>query len=319
MHKLISVIVPVYNAEQKVGQCIESILNQTYKYLELILVDDGSSDNSGLICDQYAERDNRIRVFHKNNGGQADARNFGLKECSGDYIGFVDNDDVIEPTMYETLLSNMIKNDVKISCCAYNVVTLDKVENKYSDLQTGLYQTDFFIKNMLYQNKYASGVVWNKLFDNSLIEYLIFPKGYQFEDYLATARALFKAGRIYFDNEPKYNWIQSEKSQSKKTYYVGQETSINVAQNINKFFKDENASQELIKASYYFEFIVRFQIINSIYASRKRKYRSIIPSQFSHGIRALYKASHIDGKTINIICKGVYILIIGRFLKCQKD
>ena len=105
---MLSIIVPVYNVEKYIGKCIESIVNQTYKDLEIILVDDGSTDNSGKICDEWARKDKRIKVIHKKNGGLSDARNAGLDICTGDYIGFVDSDDYIELNMYEDLLIQMM-------------------------------------------------------------------------------------------------------------------------------------------------------------------------------------------------------------------
>ena len=103
----ISVIVPVYNTEKFLNNCIESILNQTHKNLEVIIIDDGSTDNSPAICDEYAKKDSRVKVIHKENGGVSSARNAGLDIASGEYIGFIDGDDVIEPDMYHFLLANL--------------------------------------------------------------------------------------------------------------------------------------------------------------------------------------------------------------------
>ena len=101
MDKLISVIVPIYNVEKYLTKCIESIINQTYKNLEIILVDDGSPDKSPIICDEYAKKDNRIKVIHKKNGGLSDARNYGMSLATGEYISFIDSDDYIDEEMYE--------------------------------------------------------------------------------------------------------------------------------------------------------------------------------------------------------------------------
>ena len=114
----ISVIVPVYKVEPYLRKCLDSIVNQTYRNLEIILVDDGSPDNCGRICDEYAERDNRIRVIHQKNGGVSSARNEGLKIASGDWIGWVDSDDWIEPDMFEYLLENAKKSKADIAVCS---------------------------------------------------------------------------------------------------------------------------------------------------------------------------------------------------------
>ena len=113
----ISVIVPVWNAHDYLGRCVESIIDQTYKNLEILLVDDGSSDDSLAICNRYAEKDTRIKVFHKENGGQASARNYALEYATGEYIGFVDNDDWIFPTMYERLHQLMVQYQADVGRC----------------------------------------------------------------------------------------------------------------------------------------------------------------------------------------------------------
>ena len=117
MGSLISVIIPVYKVERYLPRCIDSILSQTYKNIELLLIDDGSPDSSGDICDEYAEKDPRVRMFHKENGGVSSARNLGLDEAKGDYIGFVDSDDYIAPGMYEKLVELIEDNNADIAVC----------------------------------------------------------------------------------------------------------------------------------------------------------------------------------------------------------
>ena len=119
VNKLLSVIVPVYKAEKHLDRCIESILSQTYGNIELILVDDGSPDACPAMCDSWAGRDWRVRVIHKKNNGASSARNAGLDMASGEYIGFVDADDFIEPDMYETLMKNALENNADRSGCGY--------------------------------------------------------------------------------------------------------------------------------------------------------------------------------------------------------
>ena len=120
MEPKISIIVPVYNVEQYLERCVESLINQTYKNIEIILVDDGATDNSGQLCDELAQRDPRIVVYHKVNGGLSDARNYGIDKASGDYIGFIDSDDFIDDDMYEVLLSNILEYNAFISFCRIN-------------------------------------------------------------------------------------------------------------------------------------------------------------------------------------------------------
>ncbi len=111
----ISVIIPVYNVEPYIRKCIDSVINQTYINLEIILVDDGSTDNSGKVCDEYATKDKRVKVLHKRNGGVSSAKNAGLKEVTGKYLGFVDSDDWIEPEMYEILYNDLTFNNASFS------------------------------------------------------------------------------------------------------------------------------------------------------------------------------------------------------------
>ena len=119
---LISIIVPVYKVEKYLQECVTSIQNQTYRNLEIILVDDGSPDKSGKLCNEYAKRDSRIKVIHKVNGGLSSARNAGLKIAKGEYIGFVDSDDYIRKNMYEKLLDACIQNKTEIAACNYNYI-----------------------------------------------------------------------------------------------------------------------------------------------------------------------------------------------------
>ncbi len=119
MNPLISVIVPVYNVEKYLDRCVESIVTQTYKNLEIILVDDGSRDNSGIICDNWAKKDSRIKVYHKQNSGAGDTRNYGVEKAIGKYIAFVDSDDVIAENYFEVLYNNLLQNSADISCCDY--------------------------------------------------------------------------------------------------------------------------------------------------------------------------------------------------------
>ena len=173
----ISVIVPVYKVEKYLDKCVESIVNQTYKNLEIILVDDGSPDNCPAMCDAWAEKDSRIRVIHKANGGVSSARNVGLDVATGEYIGFVDSDDWIESNMYETLLNNAVRHCAQISKCTfdrcYEIQTNASLKN---DLLKCYFGKDSIMNNLLsgsdcvniFCSIYSADMLKNIRFDNKL-------------------------------------------------------------------------------------------------------------------------------------------------------
>ncbi len=162
----ISVIVPVYHCEKTIERCVDSIINQTYKNLEIILVDDGSADSSGAICDRYAQKDSRIRVLHKPNGGASSARNCGLEISSGDFIGFVDADDYIDTIMYEELIKAAMKQNAAAAVCGYRQIYQNERKEiayrKKEEIITGQQLlSDIFQKKCM-------GVMWNKIFSRDL-------------------------------------------------------------------------------------------------------------------------------------------------------
>ena len=208
MNKLISIIIPVYNVEQYLNRCIDSVINQTYKNLEIILIDDGSTDNSGKICDEYALKDNRIKVIHKENGGVSSARNVGLDIAKGEYIGFVDSDDFIELDMYETLLNKMLETGSQLIVCNWFYGINDNwIENQNFPVQKKL------TTNEALENFYWCMFSWNKLFNRKIIEKVRFPEncGYG-EDIFICLETYIKSNNIVCLNKPKYYYRQNEKS-----------------------------------------------------------------------------------------------------------
>lgn len=148
----ISVIVPVYNVMAYLTRCVDSIRKQTYRNLEILLVDDGSTDNSGALCEKFALEDKRIRVFHKENGGSSSARNLGIEKATGDFIGFVDSDDYIEPEMYERLLAMLLEENLLVAQCSRDEI--DEQENRMPDVCTPpeaqvLVESEDFLRELL--------------------------------------------------------------------------------------------------------------------------------------------------------------------------
>ena len=201
---MISIIVPVYKVENYLRQCIESILFQTYTDIEVLLIDDGSPDKCGEICDEYAKKDIRIRVFHTENRGLSEARNLGIRESEGEYVGFVDADDWIEPDMYENLFNNMNEIGSDICVCGYwhesDVTTAisEGTEGALSDSESLV---------ALINNKITSAV-WNKLYRKELFENIYFPVNMNFEDVFIMHRIFDRAKLIFVIKNPEYHYRQ---------------------------------------------------------------------------------------------------------------
>ena len=211
MGEKISVIVPIYNVEPYLKKCIDSIINQTYKNLEIILVDDGSPDNCGQICDDYAKKDTRIKVIHKKNGGLSDARNAGLEVCTGNFLSFVDSDDWIELNTYEVMMKNMNEYNADIVVSNINYVYKDKVESKYSEDKIRCFNKEEAMKELI-KDGLVQAVVWNKLYKREFIDNLRFKVGKLNEDEFFTYKICAKAERIVYIPEPLYQYRQRENS-----------------------------------------------------------------------------------------------------------
>lgn len=181
MDKLISIIVPVYNVENYLKRCVDSLINQTYKNLQIILVDDGSKDNCPFICDEYAKTDSRITVIHKKNEGVSAARNRGLDIAEGDYIGFVDSDDYIHPKMYEFLMRAIKENDADLSLVWYDPVyeaeNYNNLINSSQEYRVGrVYDNNEDVVMSLYNKEFRINVgPWNKLYKKSIFKSLRYP------------------------------------------------------------------------------------------------------------------------------------------------
>ena len=174
---MISIIVPIYQVREYLVKCVDSILNQTYKDIEIILVDDGSHDGSERICDDYKKKDSRIKVVHKPNGGLVSARKAGLSVAQGDYIGYVDSDDWISEAMYEALLNEMITTDSDVIVCAHYEVQNDSIRKVENYLNAGVYDGEKLQKELFPQMMYVpknrrwglSPAAWDKLFKKELV------------------------------------------------------------------------------------------------------------------------------------------------------
>lgn len=215
MNDLISIIVPIYNVESYLTKCIESIINQTYKKLEIILVDDGSPDNCGRICDDYAKKDNRVVVIHKQNGGLSDARNAGIEIMKGQYVGFVDSDDWIEPDMYEILLRNLKKFNAEMS---FGGVADDLVtDGGVTTVKVSDYGKEPFAeseRDAMKRYFCGSWAAWDKLYKAELFEDVRYPVGEINEDEAIVLQLLSKCNRVCYTNQIFYHYMKRENSKS---------------------------------------------------------------------------------------------------------
>lgn len=199
---MISIIVPIYKVEPYLKQCVDSILNQTYLDLEILLIDDGSPDRCGEICDEYAKKDKRIRVFHTENRGLSAARNLGIQKSTGIYLGFVDSDDWLEKDMYEALLNRIVETQADISGCGFytefatkSIVSRLK-ETVYSGIESEIALLDGKVSNY----------VWNKLYRREVFLTVSFPEGRNFEEMSSMHRIMNVAGKVADISCPKYHY-----------------------------------------------------------------------------------------------------------------
>lgn len=214
--QLISVIVPVYKVEEYLDKCVESIVNQTYKNLEIILVDDGSPDNCPKMCDDWAKKDKRIKVIHKENGGLSDARNAGIDIAKGEYITFIDSDDYVEIEYIDFLYKNLTENSADISMGKQRVVYPKETINTGSEKVYIVNPHDCFDK-LLYSEDFDVSA-WAKLYKIELFENVRYPKGRVFEDTATTYKLIDDSNVIVLNSRPIYNYIIRDDSITTNTF-----------------------------------------------------------------------------------------------------
>lgn len=243
MNPLISIIIPVYKVEQYLKECIDSIINQTYMNLEIIIIDDGSPDNCPLICDEYAASDNRIKVIHKLNGGLSDARNVGLNIITGDYVTFVDSDDVIHPEMINILYTEIQKTKSDISC-----INIQEFSNNYTFNKIA--SIDSKILSFLNYTDYPYHMcAWGKLFSTKLFQDIRFPVQKLHEDEFTTYKLMDKANFISYNES--------------KVYYYRQRNG-SIMQNKNEQFYSDFL-EALVEEYFYFYKKSDIQILEYVY------------------------------------------------------
>lgn len=204
----ISVIVPVYKVEPYLDKCISSIVNQTYKNLEIILVDDGSPDSCPTMCDAWAEKDSRIRVIHKPNGGLSDARNAGIVVATGELMAFVDSDDWIASDMYEHLYQRLTEDDSDIAACGVQMVWENKTPSRTLTREGSCVLNQEEAMQAIIEESWLKQPVWYKLYKTALVRDILFPKGKYHEDVFWSYQAVGRAQRVSVSDHIGYYYLQ---------------------------------------------------------------------------------------------------------------
>lgn len=236
---LISVIVPVYRVEAYLDRCVQSIVDQTYQNLEIILVDDGSPDNCPAMCDAWAKKDSRVKVIHKENGGLSDARNAGMAAASGEYMGFVDSDDDISPDMYQLLYDHMVADGSDISACGVEMVFEDgSPARALTPSGSCVLERDSAIEAVIRESRLKQPV-WYKLYRSGLIRDLSFPVGKYHEDVFWTWQAVARANKVSVFDAPCYYYVQRSGSIMAERYSLRRLDAVEAKQERLRFLEKE--------------------------------------------------------------------------------
>ena len=308
-HELISVIVPVYNVEKYLDKCIASIVNQTYQELEVILVDDGSSDGCREICDRWAEKDRRINVIHKKNGGLSDARNAGLDVANGEYIGFVDGDDYIHSDMYQKLWETSIGYDADLVMCRFDHVDENGVliKGDVGEFEAGLIDKREAMNWIV--NKGWSCVVWNKLFRSKLFRNIRFPYGKIYEDRMIMPLIIDRSDRIAATTDVLYYYVHSVNGITRSKPSIRKLDKIEAYYSNLRYFEKHYAdfSQEIANHMIDNYLLIRDQvgIIPSKDKERMREVKGMVRyclSRYGKQIRFWHK--------LNLVCPKLYYFLL---------
>lgn len=276
---MISVVVPVYNVEKYLKRCIDSILNQTYGELEIILVDDGSTDSSSQICDEYAEQDSRICVIHKENGGPSDARNLGISKATSEYLAFVDSDDWLAPDIYEYSMN--LQKEYHADIVEFGIRRVkDWTEGRESEVEEKIYcSTGKEMLPRIYQNNMGGSItIWNKLYKKDIFQGNLFEKGKIFEDTLLSPKLLYRANIYVVSNKIGYFYYQgNNKSITKQEFSWKNLDAVYAHESNRQFYLDHHLSEPLhwLDTTYAFCMINMMKRIKSTYGKANRSYREL--------------------------------------------
>ncbi len=261
LNPLVTIIIPVYNVEDYLEKCVESVLNQTYKNMEIILVDDGATDSSGRICDDLKTKDDRIKVIHKANGGLADARNAAIDVMTGEYVTCIDSDDWISEDYISYLLSLLLDNECDISMVQLKKIYKDTDELDQIEEKVEIINKVDAIEFYLYQKKFTASAHC-KLYKSSILQKIRYPKGMYYEDMAVICQLLDMSDKVVVSNQQKYYYYQRETSIMGERFNERKMHRIKIAEDICVFIKAKYP--ELINAAKFRLFLAATQTYREI-------------------------------------------------------
>ena len=269
--ELISIVVPIYNVSEYLDKCIQSIINQTYKNIEIILVNDGATDDSGIICMKYANFDSRIVYVEKKNGGLSDARNAGIKLAKGEYLIFVDSDDFVENNMCEVLYSAVVNAKTDIGCSGYYVDGDNGVISEYHEFveEIKTISRDEALKLIYFGRSYAA---WGKIYKRTLFDNLEFPKGKIDEDYAVMYKLFGSVGQVTFVNNHLYHYLKRSGSITKSEFNFAKLDFVNNAYDAMNYAQTHYSKELYHLAKRFYLFRVRMVVHMMVRADISNKY-----------------------------------------------
>lgn len=317
---LISVIIPIYNVEKYLEQCLESIINQTYKFLEIILVDDGSTDSGGKICDEYAKYDARISVIHKANGGLSDARNIGLENAHGDYIGFVDSDDYINADMYEKLAEACTTYNADITICGRRCF-----DSKGGSYQSFVLETPLIMDSKeaiirLLLNDSLDSAAWDKLYRKHIFENIRYPFGVLHEDLSVTSMLFGKAECIVHIGTQEYNYRLRPGSITKHKFMKKKMDLLTQTEMLTSYVNNKYPDLSYQVESFWIRNITNLlttvlKTEVSSYISEKKQLKHKIKEKYMSALQNPYLTTKDKCRLVYKTLKLNYILLCNKFIK----
>ena len=312
---LISVIVPIYNVESYLNRCVESIVNQTYQNLEIILVDDGSPDNCPQICDDWARKDSRIKVIHKENGGLSDARNAGMNIATGEYISFIDSDDYVALDFCETMLLVIKKeNSDIVECGVVKFYEDGRFEEHSDDLAVATFETESALSGLISENPFHQHV-WNKLYKTQLVKDIPYAVGKLNEDEFWTYQVFGRAKKVSKINKTMYYYFQRSSSIMGENYSIRRLDVLEGKTNRQKYIQKEYPALALqAKIDLYNSCIFAYQNVLKFMSGEEKQIATKIVKQYSEACRPSFFEINQENTSSK---KYLYLAFVNFYLCCK--